>query len=41
MQPEDEEIIAHFLQGEREAVRVIDGWIARAAWPYQRQLAAH
>jgi len=41
MQPENEELIARFLQGESEAVKVIDGWIAGAAWPYQRRLASH
>jgi RNA polymerase sigma-70 factor (ECF subfamily) len=40
MPSEDEELIARFLQGEREAMSVIDGWISRAAWPYQRRLAA-
>jgi RNA polymerase sigma-70 factor (ECF subfamily) len=41
MQSEDKELIARFFQGEPEAVKLIDGWIARAAWPFQQRLAAH
>lgn len=36
----DEAIIAGFLNGESEAVQTVDGWIARAASPFQRRLAA-
>lgn len=41
MQSEDEKIIAGFLQEKAEAVSLIEEWIARAAWPFQRRLAAH
>jgi RNA polymerase sigma factor (sigma-70 family) len=40
MQPDDQELIARFLQGESEAVRGIDGWIARAAGPFKRRLTS-
>lgn len=40
MRPEDEEMITGFLQGERAALSEIEQWIARAAWPFQRRLAA-
>ena len=36
---EDQEIVARFLQGDPDAVKTLDGWISRAAWPYQRRLA--
>jgi RNA polymerase sigma-70 factor, ECF subfamily len=36
---EDQEIVARFLRGDAEAVGTLDGWIASAAWPYQRRLA--
>lgn len=36
----DEEIIAGFLSGEREALDAVESWIARAASPYRRRLAA-
>lgn len=39
MTSEDEELIARFLEGEFDTIKVIDGWIARAAWPFQRRLA--
>jgi RNA polymerase sigma factor (sigma-70 family) len=35
----DQEMVTRFLKGESEAVGTVDGWIARAAWPYQRRLA--
>lgn len=40
-QAEDQEIIARFLQRELGAVRVIEGWIARAASPFRQRLADH
>jgi RNA polymerase sigma factor (sigma-70 family) len=33
-------MITGFLQGERAALSEIEQWIARAAWPFQRRLAA-
>jgi RNA polymerase sigma-70 factor, ECF subfamily len=39
MATDDREVVARFLRGEAEAVKTLDGWIARAAWPYQRRLA--
>jgi RNA polymerase sigma factor (sigma-70 family) len=36
---DDQEMVREFLKGESEAVRTIDLWISRAAWPYQRRLA--
>ncbi len=36
---EDREMVSRFLRGEAEAIGVVDGWISRAAWPYQRRLA--
>jgi len=39
--PEDQEIIARFLQRETAAVRVIEGWIAHAASPFRQRLALH
>jgi RNA polymerase sigma factor (sigma-70 family) len=38
MATEDQETAAQFLKGESEAVKTVDGWISRAAWPYQRRL---
>ena len=32
-------LVRHFLAGEPQAVTTIDGWIARAAWPYKRRLS--
>jgi RNA polymerase sigma-70 factor (ECF subfamily) len=37
--PADDDLIRRFLQGEAEAIAVIDGWLARAASPYRRRLA--
>ncbi|HEX3556591.1 MAG TPA: sigma-70 family RNA polymerase sigma factor [Thermoanaerobaculia bacterium] len=39
MATDDRDMVARFLRGETEAVGTVDGWIARAAWPYQRRLA--
>lgn len=39
MQAEDAEVVGRYLQGETQAVSTVDGWIARAAYPYQRRLA--
>lgn len=36
---EDQELVARFLRGETDAIGTVDGWISRAAWPYQRRLA--
>jgi RNA polymerase sigma-70 factor, ECF subfamily len=36
---DDQEVVARFLRGEAAAVGLVDAWIARAAWPYQRRLA--
>jgi len=41
MVTDDREMVARFLRGEREAVGTVDGWISRAAWPYQRRLVDH
>ena len=38
---DDEAIIAGFLNGESEALDTVEGWIARAASPFRRRLAAH
>lgn len=35
----DRDVVARYLRGEPEAVATLDGWIVRAAWPYQRRLA--
>src|SRR4051812_32611153 len=35
----DQEMVTRFLRGENEAVGTVDGWISRAAWPYQRRPA--
>jgi len=39
MVADDREVVARFLTGEADAVGTVDGWISRAAWPYQRRLA--
>ncbi len=39
MRPDDAVVVAGYLSGDPEAVSTVDGWIARAAWPYQRRLA--
>jgi RNA polymerase sigma-70 factor, ECF subfamily len=39
MMATDQEVVTGFLKGETEAVRTVDDWISRAAWPYQRRLA--
>src|SRR5215204_3022221 len=39
MANDDKEIVARFLRGEADAIGTVDGWISRAAWPYQRRLA--
>jgi RNA polymerase sigma-70 factor (ECF subfamily) len=36
---DDREMVTRFLRGDSEAVGTVDGWISRAAWPYQRRLA--
>lgn len=38
MATEDQDMVARFLRGEADAVGTVDGWISRAAWPYQRRL---
>jgi RNA polymerase sigma factor (sigma-70 family) len=35
----DQEVVRGFLDGEEAAVEAVDGWISRAAWPYQRRLS--
>jgi RNA polymerase sigma-70 factor (ECF subfamily) len=37
---DDKQLITRFLEGESEAMKIIDSWIARAAWPFQRRLAS-
>ena len=39
MATEDQDMVARFLRGELDAVGTVDGWISRAAWPYQRRLS--
>jgi RNA polymerase sigma-70 factor (ECF subfamily) len=39
MMVNDQEMVTRYLKGESEAVGTVDGWISRAAWPYQRRLA--
>ncbi|HVT59040.1 MAG TPA: RNA polymerase sigma factor [Thermoanaerobaculia bacterium] len=39
MPSDDQEVAAGYLRGEAKALGVVDGWISRAAWPYQRRLA--
>jgi RNA polymerase sigma-70 factor (ECF subfamily) len=36
---DDQEVVTKFLRGEADAVGTVNGWISRAAWPYQRRLA--
>lgn len=36
---DDRDMVTRFLRGDADAVTTLDGWIARAAWPYQRRLA--
>ena len=36
---DDRDMVTRFLRGDSDAVATLDGWIARAAWPYQRRLA--
>ena len=38
MRTKDAEVISDFLEGDREAVETVDGWITRAAKPYRRRL---
>jgi RNA polymerase sigma factor (sigma-70 family) len=40
MATSDQEVVAAFLAGDREAVGTVDSWISRAAWPYQRRLSS-
>lgn len=40
MATDDQEVVRRFLRGDAEAVGIVDGWITRAAWPYQRRLAS-
>lgn len=40
MATDDQEVVDRFLRGESEAVGMVDGWIQRAAWPFQRRLAS-
>ncbi|HEY0514356.1 MAG TPA: sigma-70 family RNA polymerase sigma factor [Thermoanaerobaculia bacterium] len=39
MAGDDREMVSRFLRGEADALGTVDGWISRAAWPYQRRLA--
>jgi len=39
MMENDQEMVTRYLKGESDAVGTVDGWISRAAWPYQRRLA--
>lgn len=39
MATDDQDMVARFLRGEVDAVGTVDGWISRAAWPYQRRLS--
>ncbi len=39
MQAEDAEVVEGYLKGEAWAVGIVDAWIARAAYSYQRRLA--
>lgn len=39
MATEDQDMVVRFLRGELDAVGTVDGWISRAAWPYQRRLS--
>lgn len=35
---DDSELVRAYLDGERHAAAVVDGWIAAAAWPFRRRL---
>lgn len=35
---EDADVAQSFLAGDRQALRTVDSWILRAAWPYERRL---
>jgi RNA polymerase sigma-70 factor (ECF subfamily) len=39
MMKTDQEVVSSFLRGDADAIGTVDGWISRAAWPYQRRLA--
>jgi len=39
METNDQDVVSRFLRGESDAVGTINGWISRAAWPYQRRLS--
>ena len=39
MATDDQEMVTRFLRGDADAIGTVDGWISRAAWPYQRRLA--
>ncbi len=34
----DADVAQRFLAGDRQAIRTIDSWILRAAWPFERRL---
>jgi len=36
----DQEVVSRYLQGDADAVGMVDSWISRAAWPYQRRLSS-
>jgi RNA polymerase sigma factor (sigma-70 family) len=40
MPTSDQEVVSQFLRGDAEAVGTVDGWIATAAWPFQRRLSS-
>ncbi len=35
---EDADVAQRFLAGDRQAIRTVDSWILRAAWPFERRL---
>jgi len=39
MEINDQDVVTRFLRGDSDAVGTVNGWISRAAWPYQRRLA--
>ncbi len=39
MSGNDLDLVSRYLRGDRDAFGLVDGWISRAAWPYQRRLA--
>jgi RNA polymerase sigma factor (sigma-70 family) len=39
MGTDDQDIVSRFLRGETDTIGMVDAWISRAAWPYQRRLA--